>query len=192
MSEKVDIRLEFTPNPDALKYVVDEHVFLERGAANFSDLAKAEKSPLARRLLSLDDVENCLIGRNYVAITKSSDGDWERLDDLVREAITAHIESGDPSVDPVVLEDIAKESAASNVDADSVEGKIRAVLDNEIRPAVAQDGGDIVFERFEDGVVYVYMQGACSGCPSSTATLKQGIEARLKEVVPEVQEVVQL
>lgn len=187
----IDIRLEFTPNPNALKYVVDEHVFLERGTANFTDKAHAAKgSPLAKAILDIPGVASCLIGRNYVTVTKTDEGDWEFLDDRTRSAIKDQIESGKPAVDPMNLID-AKKSASTPADA-AIETKIKEILDRDIRPAVAMDGGDIIFERFEDGVVYLYMQGACSGCPSSTATLKMGIETRLQKAIPEIKEVVAL
>ena len=190
MSEELDIRLEFTPNPNALKYVVDEHVFLERGSANFTEKAKAEQSsPLATQIMEIPGVAGCMIGRNYVTVTKSDAGDWEQVDDRARSVISEHIKSGAPAVDPLTVDAEPKTAPAAD---GTVEGKIKAILDQEIRPAVAMDGGDIVFERFEGGVVYLYMQGACAGCPSSTATLKMGIETRLQQAVPEVKEVVAL
>lgn len=184
----VEIRLEFTPNPNALKYVLDEHVLLERGTASFTDKASAESSPLAKRIMAVPGISACMIGRNFVAVTKSVDGDWEIVDVQTREAIKAHVLSGQPALNPL---DINKRAPVSG-EVSALESKIKEILDRDIRPAVAMDGGDIVFERFEDGVVYVYMQGACSGCPSSTATLKMGIETRLRDAIPEIKEVVAL
>jgi Fe-S cluster biogenesis protein NfuA len=185
-----DIRLEFTPNPNALKYVVDGYVFMERGTANFTDKSMAAaRSPLAKRIMDIPGVASCLIGRDYVTVAKSEDGDWEFLDERVRSGMKTHMESGLPAVDPSDLK--AAISATSSPTSD-LDAKIKDILDREIRPAVAMDGGDIVFERFEAGVVYLYMQGACSGCPSSTATLKMGIETRLKKAIPEISEVVAL
>ncbi len=185
----VDIRLDFPPNPNAVKYVVDDHVLLARGSASFTNLATAEASPLAKRILTIPGVASCLVGYNFITVVKTPEGDWEVLDAKTREALTAHINSGDPAVNPLTLDRPATSGAADDTD---LEKRIKAVLDQEIRPAVAMDGGDIVFEKFEAGTVYVYMQGACSGCPSSTATLKMGIETRLKNAIPEVQEVVAL
>ncbi len=183
-----DIQLEFTPNPNTLKYVVDEHIFLERGSANFTDTEKAQKaSPLATLLMNILGVSACLIGRNYVTITKAPEGNWEQLDDSVQSVIQEYIQSGKPAVNPLSLEE-----KPSQPQKGTVEGKIQRIIDEEIRPAVAMDGGDIIFERFEDGVVYLYMQGSCAGCPSSTATLKQGIEVRLQKEIPEVTDVVAL
>lgn len=186
----LDIRLEFTPNPNALKYVVDQYVFLERGTANFTDRASAERgSALAHRIMSIAGVASCLIGSNYVTVTKDEAGDWEFLDERTRNAISEHIASGASAVNPISLE--KTKSSASGADS-AIETQIKEILDREIRPAVAMDGGDIIFERFENGTVYLYMQGACAGCPSSTATLKMGIESRLVKAIPEVREVVAL
>lgn len=189
MSPTVEIRLEFTPNPNALKYVVDDFTFMGRGSASFASKEDASGSPLARRLLDIPGVAGCMIGLNFVTVTKTESGDWEVLDTRTRQAIQEHVASGEPAVDPLSLD---KPVSASRAGASEVEKKIMEVLDREIRPAVAMDGGDVVFERFEAGVVYLYMQGSCAGCPSSTATLKMGIETRIKNAVPEVTEVVAL
>jgi len=187
-SKNVEIRLEFTPNPNALKYVLDEHVLLQRGSASFSDPAKAETSPLARRLMAIPGVAACMIGSNFVSVTKSEAGDWEVLDVKTRDALKEHVLSGDPAVNPLSLD----QAALPKGEETEVTKRIREVLDRDIRPAVAMDGGDVVFDRFDEGVVYLYMQGSCAGCPSATATLKMGIETRLKQAVPEVVEVVSL
>ena len=185
---EVEIRLEFTPNPNALKYVLDDNTLLPRGTASFSDKAAAENSPLARRLMAIQGVASCMIGSNFVSVTKTEDGDWEVLDIKTRDALKEHVLSGEPAVNPLSL-DQAKVPKGEETD---LTRKIREVLDKEIRPAVAMDGGDVVFDSFTDGIVYVYMQGSCAGCPSSTATLKMGIETRIRQAVPEVQEVVAL
>lgn len=187
-AKTVDIRLEFTPNPNALKYVLDDHVLMPRGSASFTDKASAESAPLAKRLMNIAGVSACMIGSNFVSVTKSEEGDWEVLDLKTREALKDHVNSGDPAVSPLSLE---KKSAPVEGETE-LERKIKDVLDRDIRPAVAMDGGDVVFEKFEDGIVYLYMQGSCAGCPSSTATLKMGIETRIRQAVPEVQEVVAL
>jgi Fe-S cluster biogenesis protein NfuA len=184
----VEIRLEFTPNPNALKYVLDEHTLLPRGTASFTDKSRADTSPLAKRLMAIPGVASCMIGSNFVSVTKTDDGDWEVLDLKTREALKAHVASGEPAVNPLSLD----QAAMPKGEETEVTKKIREVLDRDIRPAVAMDGGDIVFDRFDQGVVYLYMQGSCAGCPSSTATLKMGIETRLKQAVPEVVEVVSL
>lgn len=188
-AKSVDIRLEFTPNPNALKYVVDDHTLLPRGTASFTDQAGAESSPLAKRLMGIPGVSSCMIGSNWVSVTKSDEGDWEVLDLKTREALKDHVNSGEAAVNPLSLERTASAPKEGETELDR---RIKDLLDRDIRPAVAMDGGDVVFERFENGVVYLYMQGSCAGCPSSTATLKMGIETRIRSQIPEVQEVVAL
>lgn len=187
-NKNVEIRLEFTPNPNALKYVLDDNTLLPRGSASFANKTAAESSPLARRLMAIQGVASCMIGSNFVSVTKTEDGDWEVLDIKTRDALKEHVLSGEPAVNPLSLD----QAAMPKGEETDLTRKIREVLDKEIRPAVAMDGGDVVFDRFADGIVYVYMQGSCAGCPSSTATLKMGIETRIRQAVPEVQEVVAL
>ena len=187
-AKHVEIRIDFTPNPNALKYILDENVLLERGSASFQNAAAAESSPLAKRLLAVPGIVACMIGYNFVSVTRTENGDWEVIDLKVREALKAHVHSGEPAVNALSLE--AKSSANAN-DPDVVK-RIKDVLDKHIRPAVAMDGGDVIFDSFENGTVFLYMQGSCAGCPSSTATLKMGIETKLRSSVPEVNEVVAL
>jgi len=180
------IRLEFTPNPSTLKYVIGRQL-LPRGTANFTDPAAAETSPLPQRLFEVEGVKAVMVGPSFVTVTMADDADAAALNDAVHMALHAHLDAGEHPVDPAVLE----KSKASGSD-DPVVARIREIIEEEVRPAVAMDGGDITFENFQDGIVYVYMMGACSACPSSTATLKMGIESRLKEEIPEVIEVVQI
>lgn len=182
--ERIDISLEFTPNPNTLKYVTNR-TLLERGAANFSSQNAAERSPLAKRLFSVLGVSAVMIGKNFVTVTKGAEGDWEGLNRGVNEVLADHLGKNMPVVDADFTT-----GGPTGQGSGAIEDKIREILDREIRPAVAMDGGDITFEKFENGTVYLYLQGSCSGCPSSTATLKMGIENRLKEAIPEVQEVV--
>jgi Fe-S cluster biogenesis protein NfuA len=184
MNNAVDVSLEFTPNPNTLKYVVNR-TLLERGAANFTDAGTAKKSPLAVRLFGVAGVSGVMIGKNFITVTKGDAGDWESLNKGVTEILHDHLGKDMPVVDAAAVT-----SGPTGQGTGDIENKIRAILDAEIRPAVAMDGGDITFEKFEDGVVYLYLQGSCSGCPSSTATLKMGIENRLKEQIPEIREVV--
>lgn len=184
VAERLDVSLEFTPNPNTLKYVVNR-TLLEKGAANFPNTVAAERSPLAKRLFAVTGVSGVMIGKNFITVTKGDEGDWEGLNRGVTDILKDHLNNNMPVVDESTVT-----SGPTGQGTGEIEDKIRAILDAEIRPAVAMDGGDITFEKFENGVVYVYLQGSCSGCPSSTATLKMGIENRLKEAIPEVQEVV--
>ena len=187
-SKDVTISLEFTPNPNTLKFVVSQP-FMERGAANFPNLQSADKSPLAQALYKVEGVTGVLIGTNFVTITKGAAGDWDVIADQVPKTLETHFKNGTA----LFVEGFDPNAHKPSVGGSSaVETKIREVLDNEIRPAVAMDGGDITFEKFEDGTVYLHLQGACSSCPSSIATLKIGVETRLKEVIPEIKEVVQV
>ncbi len=181
----VSISLEFTPNPNTLKFVVNRQ-FMDRGAANFTAANQTEKSPLAKKLFSISGVSAVMIGTTFVTITKSAEGDWDVLAEQVPDTIQSHLQSGAPALST------EWQAPTSTGDETEIEKKIKEILDNEIRPAVAMDGGDIVFARYDEGVVYLQLQGACSSCPSSIATLKMGVEARLKEVIPEVKEVVQV
>lgn len=181
------IRLEFTPNPNTLKYVVARQL-LPRGTANFQDKSAADGSPLPERLFGVPGVVAVMVGPNFVTVTMGEDADAAALNDGVHQALHAHVDAGEHPVDPAVLE----QAAHAHGDDSPTVRRIKEILDDEIRPAVAMDGGDITFENFQDGIVYVHMQGACSSCPSSTATLKMGIESRFREELPEVIEVVQV
>jgi Fe-S cluster biogenesis protein NfuA len=183
----VNIQLEWTPNPSTLKYVVDT-TLLPRGAMNFQtkDVAD-EKSPLARRLFDIKGVSAVMLGTNFVTVTKGDEGEWDELNDGVMTALDQHLTGGGAVVKPEVLEQWLNAVASGGGE---LEARIREILDAEIRPAVAMDGGDITLDRIENGTVYVHMQGSCSGCPSSTATLRMGIETRLREAFPELVEVV--
>ena len=186
----VQISLEFTPNPNTLKFVVTPPLF-KQGAANFTEKSAAEKSPLARKLFEVPGVAALLIGSNFVTITKTPDGDWDVLADKVPETIDQHVTSRQPIFEEG-YDPMARTGTSSTGPQAEIENRIREILDTEIRPAVAMDGGDITFGRYEEGVVYLHLQGACSSCPSSVATLKMGVETRLKEMIPEIKEVVQV
>ncbi len=182
----VNIQLEWTPNPSTLKYVVDTEL-IPRGAINFTSASTAaEKSPLVKKLFDIAGVVGVMLGKNFITVTKGDDGEWDELNDKVMETMDSHLSSGEP----VVTGEILDQTAGQSGEGTPVEMRIREILDAEIRPAVMQDGGDITLDRFEDGIVYLHMRGSCAGCPSSTATLKQGIESRLREAIPEVNEVV--
>lgn len=183
----VNIQLEWTPNPNTLKYVVDTRL-IPSGAVNFTSAEAAkERSPLAERLFAITGVAGVMVGTNFVTVSKGPEGEWDELNDGVMAALEAHIDAGLPALSAEALE--AQKPVAAGPDGE-VEQKIRQILDDEIRPAVANDGGDITLDRYESGIAYLHMKGSCAGCPSSTMTLKMGIESRLREVIPEVQEVV--
>ncbi|HEY0525650.1 MAG TPA: NifU family protein [Stellaceae bacterium] len=179
------IQTEQTPNPATLKFLPGRAV-MPSGTANFTSSAAAARSPLAERLFALNGVAGIFLGADFVTVTKDEDSDWYQLKPAILGAIMEHFTSGRP----VVLD--AEEGAATegqDEDEDEIVGQIKELLETRVRPAVAQDGGDIIFDSYEDGVVYLHMQGSCSGCPSSTATLKAGIENMLRHYIPEVQEV---
>ena len=184
VSSDVYVSLEFTPNPNTLKYSVNRSL-LEKGAANFITQEDAEsRSPLAAKLFAVPGICGVMIGKDFVTVTKSDDGDWDVVHKSSSSVIESHLQQNLPVVNESGLQEAHKGGSSE------IEQKIRDILDQEIRPAVAMDGGDITFEKFEDGIVYLFLQGSCSGCPSSTATLKVGIETRLKKAIPEVMEVV--
>ena len=175
------IQTETTPNPATLKFLPGCEVMPGGGTANFVNAAEAQRSPLAVRLFELEGVTGIFLGADFVTVTKEGAKDWETMKPQLLGALMDHFSSGRPAV-----EGAAAASAASD---DPLVLQIKELLDTRVRPAVAQDGGDIIFRRFENGVVYLHMQGSCSGCPSSTATLKHGIENMLRHYIPEVSEV---
>jgi Fe-S cluster biogenesis protein NfuA len=179
------IQTEQTPNPATLKFLPGRPVMIS-GTANFISEEAARVSPLAERLFLLPEVSGVFLGADFITVTKAGDSDWYLLKPAVLAAIMEHFTTGRP----VLVADVAGGAAAtSGEDEDEVVVQIKELLETRVRPAVAQDGGDIIFHDFEDGVVYLHMQGSCSGCPSSTATLKAGIENMLRHYVPEVIEV---
>jgi Fe-S cluster biogenesis protein NfuA len=181
----VNISLEWTPNPSTLKYVVDQQL-LPRGALNLTSAeAAAQKSPLAAKLFGLPGVTGVMIGPTFVTITKGGEGEWDELNDRVMAVMDGHLSGGEAVVNVDALSPAAGP-------AGDIEARIRQILEDEIRPAVMMDGGDVTLERFEGGIAYLSMKGSCTGCPSSTLTLKMGIENRLKDSIPELDEVVSL
>ncbi len=180
------IQTESTPNPATLKFLPGQTV-LEMGTADFPNADGAASSPLATRLFAVDGVTGVFFGTDFVTVTKHADVEWDHMKPALLGAIMEHFQSGQP-----VMGAGAKASSghADHDGPDSVVvGQIKELLDTRVRPAVAQDGGDITFHGFDRGVVYLHMQGACAGCPSSTLTLKMGIENLLRHYIPEVTEV---
>ena len=176
------IQTDSTPNPASLKFLPGR-VVMERGTADFRSVEEASNSLFAQNLFKIEGVEGVFFGSDFISITKSDKLDWQVLKPSVLGAIADHYESGAPIIDKI--ENTEKDSAVTK-DSDIVV-QIKELLDTKVRPAVAQDVGDITFSDYKDGIVFLQMKGACSGCPSSTATLKAGIENMLKHYLPEVQ-----
>jgi Fe-S cluster biogenesis protein NfuA len=177
------IQTETTPNPATMMFLPGEPV-MPSGTANYTDAAQGAGSPLARRLFAVEGVVGVFLGSDFVTVTKTAGHSWDVLKPMVLGAIMDHYTSGEP-----VTEASTAAESASGAGDDAIVQQIKELIETRVRPAVAQDGGDIVFRGFENGIVYLHMQGSCSGCPSSTATLKHGIENMLRYYVPEVHEV---
>ena len=183
--EPLEIAAEMTPNPNTLKFNVNR-VLAESGSMNFTDPEKAKTIPLPEKLFEIENVIGVMVGRDFVTVTKSPSANWQPLVEPITKSLRTMLESGKP------LFGQAAQPAEVSAGASDIETKIRQVLDQEIRPAVAMDGGDITFHGFKDGVVTLHLQGSCSSCPSSVMTLKMGVENRLKSLIPEVKEVIQV
>ena len=178
------IQTEQTPNPATLKFLPGRDV-MGTGTADFPDREAAKRSPLAERMFQIEGVEGVFLGSDFITVTKAGDKEWYLLKPAILGVIMEHFTAGRP----IVLESEEAAAEQSAGEDSEVVRQIKELLDTRVRPAVAQDGGDIIFRSYEDGVVYLMMQGACSGCPSSTATLKMGIENMLRHYIPEVVEV---
>jgi Fe-S cluster biogenesis protein NfuA len=177
------IQTESTPNPATLKFLPGRDV-LGEGAADFPTRDSAAGLPLASRIFAVDGVDGVFLGADFITVTKA-DVEWAHVKPAILGAIMEHFSSGQPAVEGA---DRAGHAEHDGPDGEIV-GQIKELLDTRVRPAVAQDGGDITFHGFEQGVVYLHMRGACAGCPSSTMTLKMGIENLLRHYIPEVTEV---
>jgi Fe-S cluster biogenesis protein NfuA len=179
------IQTEATPNPATLKFIPGQPV-LPGSTREYREPAEAEESPLAQRLFTIKGVSGVFLGQDFVTVTKG-EGEWQQLKPAILGLIMEHYLSGAP-----VLTNQAPEVAGAEDFDDSdkeIVSTIKELLETRVRPAVAQDGGDITFHGYRDGVVFLNMKGSCSGCPSSTATLKHGIENLLQHFLPEVTEV---
>ena len=183
------IQTEATPNPATLKFLPGRTVMSE-GTLDIRDARAAERSPLAHRLFAVPGVAGVFFGSDFVTVTRK-DGEWQHLKPAILGAIMEHFLSGDPLLEGEAVASAAAAEGAEffdEADAGTVE-TIKELLETRVRPAVAGDGGDITFKGFKDGVVYLTMKGSCSGCPSSTATLKHGIQNLLRHFLPDVREV---
>lgn len=183
------IQTEATPNPATLKFIPGKLV-LGNSAADFRAAEEARTSPLAARLFAIDGVTGVFLGSDFISVTKGP-AEWQHLKPAILGAIMEHYMSGAPVVDGGDADDDLsdeEEEFYDPADAETVT-MIKELLETRVRPAVANDGGDIVFRGFKDGVVFLNMRGACAGCPSSTATLRNGVENLLRHFCPDVQEV---
>ncbi|MFM6972654.1 MAG: NifU family protein [Alphaproteobacteria bacterium] len=188
------IQTEETPNPATLKFIPDGKIVLENGVMEFKNQKQAStKSPLALQLFAITGIEAVMLGKDFITITKSGNSQWEYL----KPEIQATIMDFYTTNKPILFENIdnakssPKISTSENEDSEIVK-QIKELIEIKVRPAVAMDGGDITFHSFEDGIVYLALKGSCSGCPSSSITLKNGIENMLKHYIPEVEGVEQV
>jgi Fe-S cluster biogenesis protein NfuA len=174
------IKMEETPNPDTLKFIPNDPV-TDGEIEEFKDRKDTARSPLAKRLFDIPGVGSVFLAPDFISVTKTDEGDWRQLSTHIIDSIRDHYLSGLPVLNP------SKETGQTdNSDDDELIIQIKALLEERVRPAVAADGGDINFVSFEEGIVYLQMRGACSGCPSATVTLKSGIENMLKHFIPEI------
>ncbi|MFY9288962.1 MAG: NifU family protein [Alphaproteobacteria bacterium] len=182
------IQTEDTPNPATMKFLPNRAV-MPKGTLDITDVKAASASPLAQALFALEGVTGVFLATEFITVTKAADKQWQVMKPSILATIMEHF-----THNRAVINDgtIAVPDTTSNEDDSEVVKQIRELLDMKVRPAVAQDGGDITFQSFEDGVVYLHLKGSCAGCPSSTATLKAGIENMLKHYIPEVREVRQM
>ena len=176
----INVYTESTPNPATMKFIVNK--LLINGSVDYATKESAEKSPFAKELYKFSFVNGVFFASNFVTVTKTEDTEWEDIEAIIKEFVKGAVESE--------LKVQLEEQEEVNFEGTDTEIKIQQILNDYVRPAVEQDGGAISYKSFEEGVVTVELRGSCSGCPSSTITLKGGIENLLKRMVPEVQEVV--
>jgi Fe-S cluster biogenesis protein NfuA len=180
------IQTEPTPNPATMKFIPGKPV-LGEGTVDFRAADEAVNSPLAQRIFTVDGVTGVFLGSDFISVTKG-ESEWQHLKPAILGAIMEHYMSGAPVVDSGGATADAADGDYDPKDEETVK-TIKELLETRVRPAVANDGGDIIFHGFKDGIVYLHMRGACAGCPSSTATLRGGIERLLQHFCPDVQEV---
>jgi Fe-S cluster biogenesis protein NfuA len=180
------IQTEATPNPATLKFLPGRAV-LETGTLDLRDKDEAAQSPLAEQLFAVNGVSGVFFGSDFIAVTKDN-GEWQQLKPMILGAIMEHFMSGAPLLNAERSEQRDEDEFFDAADAETV-ATIKELIETRVRPAVANDGGDITFRGFKEGVVYLHMKGACAGCPSSTATLRHGIQNLLRHFIPDVTEV---
>jgi NFU1 iron-sulfur cluster scaffold homolog, mitochondrial len=185
-TQPILVYTEATPNPATLKFVTNR-ILLTQGHLDMPNPESAAASPLAQELFGFPFVKGVFLAANFVTLTKDAEAVWQEIIPTMREYLKDYLAEGKTVVDEAWLKEQQATHGEAPLDANDTESKIKAVLEKYVRPAVEMDGGAIIFKSFEDGVVNLQLQGACSGCPSSMVTLKQGIEGLLKRMVPEVQ-----
>ncbi|MBT5389565.1 MAG: NifU family protein [Alphaproteobacteria bacterium] len=183
------IQTEETPNPTTLKFLPNRSV-MDNGTANFDSSKEAERSPLASKLFDIEGVSGVFFGKDFISVSKNNEKEWYVLKPAILGTLMEHLITNQP----IITEDTKESKSGPGTARDDgpIVKQIKEIIETQVKPAVAMDGGDISFERFEDGIVHVRMHGACSGCPSSTATLKSGLENMLQHYIPEVKEVVSI
>ncbi len=184
-TSSLKVSYELTPNPATMKFnfsekVADAGFYCPNGQA-------ADKSPRATNIFGFPWASSVYIGTDFITVTKQDWVDWEILAQPLANIIQEHVERGEP-----IVVEIIQHSEADDINDSDIVRNIKSTLNREIRPVVALDGGDIVFSKYEDNILYIHMKGACAGCPSSQVTLKEGVEVRLKELFPEIKEVVSI
>lgn len=184
--QPIQISAEITPNPNTLKFNVDR-TLVTSGTLNFPDKEKARGSALAEGLFAIENVLGVMVGHDWITVTKAPSAGWQDMAEPISKRLRELFESG-----KVLLPATQGQEASAGGDNTDIERRIIDILDAEIRPAVNMDGGDITFHSYSNGVVTLHLQGSCSSCPSSIMTLKMGVENRLKSMIPEVREVVQI
>jgi len=183
----MNIQTESTPNPSSLKFLPGKTV-MEKETADFRNMEEAKSSPFALNLFKINGVEGVFFGSDFISITKNDIHEWQMLKPSISETIIDFYKSGDA----IMFQEEEDKTGTSTTEDTEAVIKIKKIIDTQVRPAVARDGGDITFQSFDNGIVYLQMKGACSGCPSSALTLKAGIEKTLKHYIPEVLEVRQV
>ncbi len=182
------IQTQDTPNPSVIKFLAGQTILSGR-TLHIRSVDEAGKSPLAQRLFALSGVTAVFLGEDFVSIAKDDNTDWPMLKPMIITSLMEHLATNQPILNDDADIEKTSSSQEGDVEDNEIVSQIKILLEERVRPAVAQDGGDIIFDHFEDGIVYLQMRGACAGCPSSTMTLKSGIENMLKHYIPEVTEV---
>ena len=182
------VTYEASPNPQSLKFIVDSQICDE--ILEITDRNKAGRSPLAQKILGFPWAKAVFLGKNFITVTKEDWLEWDMIRDPLSQLIKEHLDRGEKVLLPKAKSSVPKKT--KDVEDSKEVKKIKEILETDIQPAVAMDGGYIEFVSYENGIVYLSLQGACSGCPSSTLTLKQGIETRLKQFIPEIKEVIDI